>query len=43
MKFLLRVHRAEHKGVSLNAPVISILAEGLGQKDVFPAEHEPQP
>ncbi|RKU12309.1 toxin-antitoxin system HicB family antitoxin [Candidatus Poribacteria bacterium] len=34
--------RAEHEGVSLNALVISLLAEGLGRKDVFPSEHEPQ-
>ena len=35
--------RAEHEGVSLNALVISLLAEGLGRQDVFPSGHEPQP
>ena len=35
--------RAEHEGVSLNALVISLLAEGLGRKDIFPSEHKPQP
>ena len=42
MKFPRRVHRAKHKGVSLNALVIVLLAEGLGRKDVSPSEHEPQ-
>ena len=43
MKFLLWVHRAEHEGVSLNALVISLLAEGLGRKGIFPSKHGPQP
>lgn len=34
--------RAEHEGVSLNALVISLLAEGLGRKDVFSPERESQ-
>ena len=35
--------RAEHEGVSLNALVISLLAEGLGRKDAFSSEQELQP
>ena len=34
--------RAEHEGVSLDALVISLLAEGLGRKDVFSPERESQ-
>ena len=34
--------RAEHEGVSLNALVISLLAEGLGRKDAFSSERESQ-
>ena len=30
--------RAKHEGVSLNALVISLLAEGLGRKDAFSSE-----
>ena len=32
------VQWAEHEGVSLNILVISLLAEGLRRKDVFPSE-----
>ena len=32
--------RAEHEGVSLNALVISLLAEELGRKDAFSSERE---
>ena len=42
MKFPRRVHQSEHEGVSLNALVISLLAEGLGRKDVFSSEGEHQ-
>ena len=34
--------RAEHEGVSLNALVLSLLAEGLGRKDAFSSERESQ-
>ena len=43
MKFLRRVQRVEHEGVSLNTLVILLLAEELGRDDVFPSERELQP
>ena len=35
--------QAEREGVSLNALVISLLSEGLGQHEVFSPEHTHQP